>query len=184
MQEVRDWDESWAAFDSALRSAELPEPPPGLRERCLPPGAERFRRPKLPFRILVVEDQPNIRRLLQVHLERAGYVVDLACDGLEGLERVGTERPDLIVLDMMMPNLDGLQVLERLKADPQTGEIPVVVLSARDSDVQIREGLLGGADMYLSKPFDPEAFRALIDRTTALIGTPENPAPVRRWPLK
>lgn len=181
MQEARDWDEAWEAFDAALRRAERPEPPPGLRERCLPPGAVRFRRRDLPFRILVVDDQPNIRRLIQVHLEKAGYAVDLACDGLEGLERVDTERPDLIVLDMMMPHLDGLQVLERLKSDPRTGEIPVVVLSARGSDAQIREGLLQGADLYLSKPFDPAALREIIDRTTALLGTPENPPPVRVW---
>ncbi len=181
MREEIDAEEPWAAFEARLRASELPEPPPGLRQRCLPPGTARDRQPEQAPGILVVEDQPNIRRLIQVHLERAGYRVDLAADGLEGLAHVAADPPDLIILDVMMPNLDGLRVVERLKSDPRTSEIPVIMLTARSSDVQVREGLLEGADLYLAKPFDPEQLREIVDRMVSLLGTPENPPSQRRW---
>jgi two-component system phosphate regulon response regulator PhoB len=72
-------------------------------------------------------------------------------------------------------------VLERLKDDPRTGEIPVIMLTARGDDDHMRRGLREGADLYMPKPFDPEALRAVVDRFMAVIGTPENPPPLRRW---
>jgi two-component system alkaline phosphatase synthesis response regulator PhoP/two-component system response regulator VicR len=168
-------DETWAAFDAALRATPQPEPPSDLRERCLP-GAARRRR------ILVVDDEPNIRRLIELHLSGAGYQVLTACDGEEALAAVEGRRPDLIVLDVMMPGPDGFQVLETLKGDPETADIPVLMLTAKDGDDQIRHGWRTGADMYLTKPFNPEELRRVIDRMAAVLDTPENPPPLRRWP--
>src|SRR5262249_50282090 len=112
---------------------------------------------------------------------RAGYEVLTACDGLEALALVRAGRPDLIILDVMMPGPDGFAVLSALKEEPGTGEIPVIMLTARSGDDHIRRGLRTGADLYLPKPFDPDALRAIVDRFVAVLGTPENPPPLRRW---
>jgi CheY-like chemotaxis protein len=168
-----------AAFDAALRRLRRPEPDPSLAARCLPEELRAERR--RPFRILAVDDEPAIRRLIQVHLERAGYEVLLAGDGPEALTQVSARRPDLIILDVIKPGPDGFQVLEALKEDPRTGEIPVIMLTARGDDDTMRHGLREGADLYMAKPFDPQALRAVVDRFLAVLGTPENPPPVRRW---
>lgn len=192
-------DERWAAFDAALRSVERHGPDSSLRERCLPGSkAEGGRRkdedsepdPLHPSslilppskRVLVVDDEPNIRRLIEVHLVRAGYEVLTARDGIEALQTVRAQRPDLIVLDVMMPGPDGFQVLATLKDDPETGEIPVIMLTARGQTDPMRHGLKLGAEFYMSKPFNPEELRLLVDRMAAVLGTPENPPPLRRWP--
>jgi DNA-binding response OmpR family regulator len=81
----------------------------------------------------------------------------------------------------MMPELDGFQVLETLKGDPRTAEIPVLMLTARSTDDDIRDGWHRGNDFYLTKPFNPQELRTVIDRIVAVLGTPENPPPLRRW---
>ena len=175
MRRARDFDEeAWEAFDAALRSVELPEPEPSLRNRCLPQ--------RRVCRVLAVDDEPSIRRLIQVHLSRAGYRVILARDGQEALALARSERPEIILLDVMMPRLDGFQVLDALKSDPRTSESMVVMLTARSGDDPMRYSLRAGADLYLTKPFHPEELRAVMDRIAAVLGTPENPPPLRRWP--
>src|SRR3954468_7227635 len=108
-------------------------------------------------RVLVVDDEEGIRVLCRVNLELAGYEVVEAGNGAAALELARAERPDLIFLDVMMPQMDGWDVLHRLKEDPATAGIPVVMLTARTSEGdQIRawgEGILD----YLAKPFDPQA---------------------------
>ena len=108
-------------------------------------------------RILVVDDEEGIRVLCRVNLELSGYEVLEAPDGMTALEVAAAERPDLIFLDVMMPQMDGWDVLRRLKENPATADIPVVMLTARTSEAdQIRawgEGILD----YLSKPFNPQA---------------------------
>jgi two-component system, OmpR family, alkaline phosphatase synthesis response regulator PhoP len=115
-------------------------------------------------RILAVDDEKNIRRLVEVNLVRAGYQVETACDGREALERVAAQRPDMVVLDVMMPYLDGFEVLRHLKADPGTAEIPVIMLTAKAQDADIMRGWTGGCDTYLTKPFNPAELLTFVKR--------------------
>jgi CheY-like chemotaxis protein len=117
--------------------------------------------------ILVVDDDPVIQKLLSVNFEMEGYRVVTANDGIEGLERVASDKPDLILLDVMMPRMDGIEVSKRLKSDPATKEIPVVLLSAKAQSSDIQSGIEAGADDYVTKPFDP---LELLDKVAGLIG--------------
>lgn len=182
MSERSDLNERWGAFDAALRQTELPVPDPALRARCLP-WSSNAERPVVPvsLRILVVDDEPNIRRLIEHHLLRSGHLVETATNGIDALERVRSRRPDLLVLDVNMPGPDGFEVLAELKEDPTTVEIPVIMLTALSSDDHIRHGWGIGADVYLTKPFNPHELVLLVDRLAAVLGTPENPPPLRRW---
>jgi DNA-binding response OmpR family regulator len=105
--------------------------------------------------VLAVDDEAGIRRLVQLNLQRAGYRVSTANDGIEGLAIVAEDRPDLIVLDVTMPHLDGFEMLRRLKAEEETAGIKVILLTARAQDADVHEGKRSGADMYLTKPFSP-----------------------------
>lgn len=105
-------------------------------------------------RVLVVEDEPDLSTLLDRHLTRAGYQVLLAQDGLEALERAWTEPLDLILLDLMLPNVDGLEVCKRLKRDRRTARLPVIMLTAKQEPVDRIVGLELGADDYITKPFN------------------------------
>jgi len=116
-------------------------------------------------RVLVVDDDRVIQQLLQVNLELEGYdVVATASDGKEALDKIGTLKPDLVILDIMMPKMDGLEVCRHLKADPALARIPVILLSARAQDLDIREGLDIGANAYLTKPFDPVELLEVVGR--------------------
>ena len=105
--------------------------------------------------VLVVDDDPVIQKLLQVNFEMEGYSVITAGDGEEGLARAQAEHPDAIVLDVMMPKMDGLEVARRLKGDPVTEGIPIILLSAKAQQADIQAGTATGAEEYLTKPFDP-----------------------------
>jgi DNA-binding response OmpR family regulator len=105
--------------------------------------------------VLVVDDEPGIRDILRVNLEAEGYQVLEAGDGPEAIALARQARPDLIILDIMMPRMDGLEVLRRLEADPETAGLPVIFLSVRSSDLDIMHGLEQGAVEYITKPFDP-----------------------------
>jgi CheY-like chemotaxis protein len=120
--------------------------------------------------ILVVDDDPVIQKLLTVNFEMEGYRVITAGDGVEGLAQVELAPPDIILLDVMMPKMDGLEVARRLKADPATKSIPIVLLSAKAQSLDIQTGLDVGADDYVTKPFDP---LELLDKVAALIGGAE-----------
>ena len=120
--------------------------------------------------ILVVDDDPVIQKLLSVNFEMEGYRVITASDGVEGLERIRDDAPDLVLLDVMMPRMDGLAVARQLKADPATKQIPVLLLSAKAQSSDIHGGLDAGADDYVTKPFDP---LELLDKVAALLGARE-----------
>ncbi len=105
--------------------------------------------------VLVVEDDPVILQLLEVNFELEGYAVLTAKDGNEGLERALSERPDVIISDIMMPRRSGLEMLEALKADPAVASIPVILLSAKAQSTDVRTGLESGAADYITKPFEP-----------------------------
>ena len=115
-------------------------------------------------KILVVDDERHIVRLVQVNLERVGHRVVPAFDGKEALKKVETEKPDLIVLDVMMPHMDGFEVLKRLKADEQTRDIPVVMLTAKAQDADVFRGWASGVDCYLTKPFNPIELLTFVKR--------------------
>jgi CheY-like chemotaxis protein len=107
-------------------------------------------------RILVADDEPHIRKLVTFTLKTKGYEVLEAADGGEALEAARTGAPDLILLDVMMPVMTGYDVLDRLKADPATADIPVIILSAKSQAAEVQEGLARGALEYISKPFTPK----------------------------
>jgi CheY-like chemotaxis protein len=117
-------------------------------------------------RILVVDDDVVIQKLLQVNFQMEGYEVSLAGDGVEALERVAEDPPDLILLDVMMPRMGGIECASKLKSDPETKDIPIIILSAKAQDADVKAGKAAGADEYVTKPFDP---LDLLDRVANLI---------------
>ncbi len=117
-------------------------------------------------KILVCDDERHIVRLIQVNLERQGYTVTTAFDGKEGLEKIRTEKPDLVVLDVMMPYMDGFEVLKTIRREPETESLPVIMLTAKAQDKDVFEGYHYGADMYLTKPFNPMELVAFVKRIT------------------
>jgi two-component system alkaline phosphatase synthesis response regulator PhoP/two-component system response regulator VicR len=118
----------------------------------------------MPAKILVCDDERHIVRLIQVNLERQGYNVVTAYDGKEGLEKVRAEKPDLCVLDVMMPYMDGFEVLKNIRRDPDTEATPVIMLTAKAQDKDVFEGYSYGADMYLTKPFNPMELISFVKR--------------------
>ena len=122
--------------------------------------------PNADVRLLVVDDDPVIVELLRINFEIEGFEVLSASDGREGLERARAERPDLVLSDIMMPRLDGLQLLSELRADPVTAGLPVVLLSAKAQNAEVERGLALGAADYVTKPFDP---LELLDRVNAVL---------------
>jgi len=115
-------------------------------------------------RILICDDDPAILRVLQLNLEVEGYDTYLAHHGEEALQIAKAERPDLVILDIMMPRLDGYQTCERLKSDEATKDIPVVFLSAKAQASDIEKGKAYGVEDYLTKPFDPDTLVDTIER--------------------
>jgi DNA-binding response OmpR family regulator len=116
--------------------------------------------------VLVVDDDPVIVRLLEVNFQMEGFIVVTAADGVEGLEQARASKPDVIISDVMMPRMDGLQLVTELKADAATASIPVVLLSAKAQADDVRNGLGAGADDYVTKPFEPQD---LVDRVAKLL---------------
>jgi len=118
-------------------------------------------------RILVVDDEIYIVHILDFSLGMEGYEVLTALDGEQALERLKSDKPDLIVLDIMMPKVDGYEVCRAIKGDPATQHIPVILLSAKGRNVDQKMGFDVGADDYITKPFSP---RKLVERINALLG--------------
>jgi DNA-binding response OmpR family regulator len=118
-------------------------------------------------KILVVDDEIYIVHILDFSLGMEGYEVVTALDGEQALEKLHSERPDLIVLDIMMPKLDGYEVCKAIKSSPQTRHIPVILLSAKGRNVDQKLGFDVGADDYITKPFSP---RKLVERINQLLG--------------
>lgn len=117
-------------------------------------------------RILVADNDEDILTLVAFRLERMGYEVLVARDGAEALDRAREELPDLCVLDVMMPKLTGYEVTRALRADPRTQDVPVILLTARVQEADVRSGYDAGADDYVRKPFNPQELR---DRVAAAL---------------
>ena len=145
----------------ALLPVEQAEPPTALE--VLPRGERRFEPEEAPL-ILVVDDEEHIRTLVRQVLSDAGYRVAEAVDGVDALAKVRTLHPDLIILDLMMPQLSGFDTLSALRSDPVTSAVPVVILSVLDDR---RKGLRLGADAYLTKPLNVEEILSTIERLLA-----------------
>jgi two-component system phosphate regulon response regulator PhoB len=112
--------------------------------------------------ILVVEDEADIQELLEYNLMKAGYRVDCAETGEEGLVAAREHDPHLVVLDLMLPGLSGLEVCRRLKSEPDTSELPVIILTAKGEEEDIVAGFEAGADDYVTKPFSPRVLTARV----------------------
>jgi DNA-binding response OmpR family regulator len=117
-------------------------------------------------KILTIEDTADIRRLIRMTLEFQGYEVIEASEGVQGLNLARSQKPDLILLDVMMPGIDGLDVARQLSDDPLLRRIPVIMLSAMGAASDIRAGLQAGVKAYLVKPFSP---RELLDKVSRLL---------------
>jgi two-component system alkaline phosphatase synthesis response regulator PhoP len=120
-------------------------------------------------KILVVDDEIYIVHILDFSLGMEGYEVVTALDGEQALHKVKSDRPDLVVLDIMMPKLDGYETCKILKNDPETKNIPVILLSAKGRNVDQKMGFQVGADDYITKPFSP---RKLVERINMILGQP------------
>lgn len=115
-------------------------------------------------KILAVDDEKHIVRLVQINLLKAGYEVVTANNGREALDAVEEHKPDLIVMDVMMPEMDGFAALQKLKENPATESIPVIMLTAKAQDADVFKGWQSGADLYLTKPFNPSELITFVKR--------------------
>lgn len=127
-------------------------------------------------KILVIEDDPIGLRLIQYTLQHEGYQVLSALNGQEGLRKANEENPDLIILDVMLPGIDGFEVCYRLRAEPQTAQLPILMLSAKAQDTDKTTGLKVGADDYLTKPASPSE---IVKRVRTLLAQRRCPSTVQ-----
>ena len=114
-------------------------------------------------KILVIEDDPIALRFTRYTLEQEGYQVVTAPNGSEGLRKAWKEEPDLIILDVMLPGIDGFEICHRLRAEPQTARLPILMLTAKAQEVDKATGLKMGADDYLIKPVDPSDITSTVE---------------------
>ena len=136
----------------------------------------------MPETILVVDDDPDIARFVEVNLRSAGYDVAVAGDGEEALERAGELRPDLVLLDVMMPRIDGFEVAQRLRKNPQTANTSIIMLTAKALSADKVTGLQSGADDYIIKPFDPIELLARVKGTLRRAKEMRNLSPLTGLP--
>ncbi|PYP41266.1 MAG: DNA-binding response regulator [Gemmatimonadetes bacterium] len=123
-------------------------------------------------RILVVDDEPDITALVAYHLARAGYRVSTASNGQEAIKAAREERPDVVVLDLMLPGVSGYEVLRELRRHPDTGDVGVILLTARREEADRIKGLSLGADDYLTKPFSPQELTLRVSAVLRRLASP------------
>jgi len=114
-------------------------------------------------RILVVEDERDMAELIALRLSRAGYAVEHAYDGQDGLARIRSSKPDLVLLDIFLPRMSGIDVLKEVRQDPRTSTVPVIIVTARGEETDVIVGLQLGADDYIPKPFNSSLLLARIE---------------------
>jgi two-component system phosphate regulon response regulator PhoB len=131
--------------------------------------------------ILVVDDEEDLLELIRYNLAKEGYRVNCASSGEEAVQKARAELPGLIVLDLLLPSIDGLDVCRTLKSDPKTSHIPIVMLTAKGEEIDIVTGLEVGADDYVTKPFSP---RVLLARVKAVLRRKARQQPDAAQPLK
>lgn len=118
-------------------------------------------------RILVVDDEPHIRRVLHAMLGKEGFEVALASDGAQGLKKLAAQRVDLVILDLIMPGANGLEILAKIRTDPERSDLPVIILTAKGQDTDREAAIAGGANDFLTKPFSP---KKLVARIREILG--------------
>jgi len=159
------------------RSNDSPRPNPAP---ATPPAARR--------RVLVVDDERDIVDMIAYNLGRNGYEAVIAYDGNQALEIIDKQAPDLIILDLMLPGLDGMEVARRLKAEPRTARIPILMLTAKGEETDVVVGLTLGADDYVTKPFSLKVLLArvgnVLRRTDTSAATPGEGGTLRTGPLR
>ena len=121
-------------------------------------------------KILVVDDERHIVRLVQVNLERAGYEVIIAYDGVVALEKAEREKVDMVITDDWMPRMNGFELLEKLRSGDQFPDIPVIMLGASNQDAHIFQAYSSGVTSHFTKPFDPKQILAAVQRIFSLYG--------------
>ena len=136
----------------------------------------------MPETVLVVDDDPDIARFVEVNLRSAGYDVAVAADGMEALEKAGELRPDLVLLDVMMPRIDGFEVAQRLRKNPHTANASIIMLTAKALSADKVTGLQAGADDYIIKPFDPIELLARVKGTLRRAKEMRNLSPLTALP--
>jgi len=132
-----------------------------MTTQAAPSQRERIR-----YKVLVVEDEADIRELLRYNLAHEGFAVEEAGDGAEALDRIGRRAPDLLLLDLMLPQMSGLELCRRMRSNPETAKLPILVVTAKGTEVDRILGLEMGADDYVVKPFSP---REVVARVKALL---------------
>jgi len=120
--------------------------------------------------ILAVDDDADVVGLVEIILDQAGYTVCTAHDGGQALAKIAESRPDLVVLDLMMPEMSGFSVLRNLRSRPETSTIPVLILTARSTQTDTADAFSLGADVFLAKPFEPEVLIEFVNRLLATAG--------------
>src|SRR6476660_689787 len=121
--------------------------------------------PPAPKKILIVEDEPDIAQLVKLYLEKEGFHTTVANSGVDALKLMKAERPDLLILDLMLPEIDGIEVCKKIRTVPDTALLPIIMLTAKAEESDTIIGLELGADDYVTKPFSP---KALVARVKAL----------------
>ncbi|MBC8136126.1 MAG: response regulator [Fibrella sp.] len=114
--------------------------------------------------VLVVEDDAGILRQIAFNLESHGYLVQTAMTGLDALKLLMQKRPDLLITDVMMPEMDGHELVSSVRADPELADMPVIMLTARSQDEDMMQGYQSGTDLYLTKPFNPAELVTFVKR--------------------
>ncbi|MEL7037586.1 MAG: response regulator transcription factor [Cyanobacteria bacterium J06592_8] len=125
-------------------------------------NSESVEVPQIPARLLLVDDEPGLREAVQAYLEDSDFTVDVASNATEGWELLQQNLPDLVISDIMMPEVDGYQFLKQLREDPQFQALPVVFLTAKGMTTDRIQGYQAGCDAYISKPFDPEELVVIV----------------------
>ena len=125
------------------------------------------------YKILVVDDEPTIVRLMEFILARQGHEMQVAVNGEEALEKIRAHAPDLVLLDIMMPRIDGYEVARAVRADPATAGLPIIMLSAKAQEEDIRKGVEIGVDEYITKPFSPEHLVTVVAGYLSRLPKPE-----------
>lgn len=122
-------------------------------------------------KVLIVDDEPHIRTLIEQSLdslEELGVDVELACDGYQAVDSIVKQKPDLIILDLMLPKMDGYEVCKKIKTDPQLEEIHVILLTAKGQEQDKIKGKMVGANDYITKPFDPDPLLSNVKKVLEL----------------
>jgi two-component system alkaline phosphatase synthesis response regulator PhoP len=146
------------------------------------PAAKRYTA-AVPATILIVDDEREIRELLRYNLERQGYKVITAQEGEEALRRIFSARPDLVLLDLLLPGLNGLEILRELRAEPSTRDLPVLLLTARGAEMDKLLGFERGADDYITKPFSPREVIARVEAVLRRVRPASEPGALAAGPL-